>query len=150
MAAMLHEFGVHALEQPVAAQDIEGLRYVRDHSPIPVIADEACLVATDIPRIAAACDGINIKLAKCGSLREAMRMIHVARAHDLRVMAGCMIESSVGISAIAQLAPLLDDADFDGAALLADDPFVGVTIPAGRVTLTDQPGLGVHRRRQDS
>lgn len=146
MAAMLHELGVGMLEQPVAAHDIEGLRYVREHSPIPVVADESCLVATDVPRLAGACDGINIKLAKCGSLREAVRMIHVARAHGLRVMAGCMIESSLGISAIAQLAPLLDDADFDGAALLSEDPFVGVTIPEGRITLPGRPGIGALRR----
>jgi L-alanine-DL-glutamate epimerase-like enolase superfamily enzyme len=103
-------------------------------------------VSADIPRLSSACSGINIKLAKCGSLREAMRMVHTARAHNLRVMAGCMIETSLGISAIAQLAPLLDDADFDGAALLADDPFAGVTIPGGRVTLSEAPGLGVRRR----
>ncbi len=145
MAAMLHEYGVESIEQPVAPQDLDALRYVREHSPLPIIADESCLVAADIPRVASACDGVNIKLAKCGSLREAMRMIHVARAHDLRVMAGCMIETSLGISAIAQLAPLLDDADFDGAALLAHDPFVGVTIPNGRITLTALPGLGVRR-----
>jgi L-alanine-DL-glutamate epimerase-like enolase superfamily enzyme len=150
MAAMLNDFGVEMLEQPVPAQDIDGLRYVREHSPIPVFADESCLVATDIPKLAGACDGINIKLAKCGTLREAVRMIHVARAHDLRVMAGCMIETSLGISAIAQLAPLLDEADFDGAALLKDDPFTGVTIPEGRVTLTSRPGVGAQRRSHDT
>jgi len=148
MASRLQAFGVEMLEQPVSAHDIDGLRYVRERSPIPVVADESCLVATDIPRLAGACDGINIKLAKCGSLREAMRMIHVARAHGMRVMAGCMIESSVGISAIAQLAPLLDDADFDGAALLADDPYTGVTIPNGVVTLTTEPGIGARRRHE--
>jgi L-alanine-DL-glutamate epimerase-like enolase superfamily enzyme len=150
MASMLHDFGVEMLEQPVAAHDIEGLRYVRENSQLPIVADESCLVATDIPRLAGACDGINIKLAKCGSLHEALRMIHVARAHDLRVMAGCMIETSLGISAIAQLAPLLDDADFDGAALLANDPFTGVTIPEGQVTLTALPGIGAQRRSYDT
>ncbi len=146
MAALLRDYGVESLEQPVAPGNLDGLRYVREHSPLPVIADEACVVAADIPRLAGACDGVNIKLAKCGSLREALRMIHVARAHHLRVMAGCMIETSLGISAVAQLAPLLDDADFDGAALLAHDPFDGVTIPAGRVTLGERAGLGVRRR----
>jgi L-alanine-DL-glutamate epimerase-like enolase superfamily enzyme len=143
MAYRLHEYGVESIEQPVDAADLDGLRAVTRRSPLPIIADESCRVVSDIPMLAGRCDGINIKLAKCGSLREAMRMVHVARAHHLRVMAGCMIETSLGISAIAQLAPLLDDADFDGAALLAHDPFVGVTIPGGRVTLTDAPGLGV-------
>lgn len=145
-SAMLRDNGVESLEQPVAAADIDGMRFVRERCGIPVIADESCLVARDVPRLAGACDAINIKLAKCGSLREAIRLVHTARAHNLRVMAGCMIETSLGISAIAQLAPLLDTADFDGAALLADDPFQGVTIDDGRVTLTDAPGLGAMRR----
>ena len=80
-------------------------------------------------------DGINIKLAKCGSLREALRMIAIARAHGLMVMVGCMIESSLGISAIAQVSPLLDTADFDGAALLSNDPFRGATIAGGVVKI---------------
>ncbi len=146
MSHIMSGYGVESLEQPVAAADIEGLRYVRNNSDLPVFADESCLVAHDIPALAGACDGINIKLAKCGSLREALRMVHVARALDMRVMAGCMIETSLGISAIAQLAPLLDTADFDGAALLANDPFVGVGIPNGRITLAETPGLGAERR----
>lgn len=145
-SAMLRDNAVESLEQPVAAEDIEGMRFVRERCGMPVIADESCRVAHDVPRLAGACDGINLKLAKCGSLREAIRMIHTARAHDMTVMAGCMIETSLGISAIAQVAPLLDSADFDGAALLADDPFQGVTIHGGRVTLLDAPGLGVTRR----
>lgn len=146
-AAMLRDNGVESLEQPVAAADVEGMRFVRERCGLPVIADESCLVAADVPRLAGSCDAINIKLAKCGSLREAIRLVHVARAHNLGVMAGCMIETSLGISAIAQIAPLLDTADFDGAALLADDPFEGVTIADGRVGLVDSPGLGVTRRR---
>ena len=143
MSAFLADNQVEMLEQPVAANDIEGLRFVRERSSLPVFADESCLVATDIARLAGAVDGINIKLAKCGSLREALRMVHTARAHDMQVMAGCMIESSLGISAIAQIAPLLDAADFDGAALLSNDPFRGATIAGGAVTLTNAPGLGV-------
>lgn len=145
MLDFLGEMNVEMLEQPVAREDIEGLRFVRDRSSIPVFADESCLVAADIPRLAGAVDGINIKLAKCGSLREAVRMTHVARAHEMGVMAGCMIESSLGISAIAQLAPLLDTADFDGAALLSDDPYRGATIARGQIELTNLPGLGVTR-----
>jgi len=143
MSAFLADNQVEMLEQPVAANDIEGLRFVRERSSLPVFADESCLVATDIARLAGAVDGINIKLAKCGSLREALRMVHTARAHDMQVMAGCMIESSLGISAIAQIAPLLDAADFDGAALLSNDPFRGATITGGAVTLSNTPGLGV-------
>ena len=142
MSDFLHDNGVEMLEQPVAANDIEGLRFVRNRSRVPVFADESCLVATDVAKLAGAVDGINIKLAKCGSLREALRMVHTARALDLQVMAGCMIESSLGISAIAQIAPLLDSADFDGAALLSSDPFRGVTIAGGTIRLTDAPGLG--------
>ncbi len=144
--AMLREFGIESVEQPVAADDIEGMRFVRRRCGIPVIADESCLVAHDVPKLAGACDAVNIKLAKCGSLREAVRLVNVARAHDLGVMAGCMIETSLGISAIAQLAPLLDTADFDGAALLADDPFSGVTIASGLVRLPESPGLGARLR----
>ena len=143
MSDFLADQGVEMLEQPVAANDVDGLRFVRKRSRLPVFADESCLVATDIARLAGAVDGINIKLAKCGSLREALRMVHTARALDMQVMAGCMIESSLGISAIAQLSPLLDFADFDGAALLSSDPFRGASIAGGQIRLSDGPGLGV-------
>jgi L-alanine-DL-glutamate epimerase-like enolase superfamily enzyme len=142
MSDFLAEQGVEMLEQPVAANDIEGLRFVRKRSKLPVFADESCLVATDVAKLAGAIDGINIKLAKCGSLREALRMVHAARALDMQVMAGCMIESSLGISAIAQISPLLDYADFDGAALLSSDPFCGASIAGGVIRLSDEPGLG--------
>jgi L-alanine-DL-glutamate epimerase-like enolase superfamily enzyme len=147
MSHFLRDNDVEFLEQPVAAHDIDGLRFVRERSALPIIADESCLVATDIPRLAGAVDGVNIKLAKCGSLREAVKMVHIARAFGMSVMAGCMIESSLGISAIGQLAPLLDHADFDGAALLDGDPFSGVTIAGGRIQLNDRPGLGVTRNQ---
>jgi L-alanine-DL-glutamate epimerase-like enolase superfamily enzyme len=142
MSDFLAEQGVEMIEQPVPANDVEGLRFVRKRSKLPVFADESCLVATDIAKLTGAVDGINIKLAKCGSLREALRMVHVARALDMQVMAGCMIESSLGISAIAQISPLLDYADFDGAALLSNDPFRGTSIAGGRISLSDGPGLG--------
>jgi L-alanine-DL-glutamate epimerase-like enolase superfamily enzyme len=143
MSDFLADHGVEMLEQPVAANDIEGLRFVRKRSKLPIFADESCLVASDIPKLAGAVDGINIKLAKCGSLREALRMVHTARALDMQVMAGCMIETSLGISAIAQVSPLLDFADFDGAALLSSDPFRGTSIDGGAIRLSDGPGLGV-------
>lgn len=146
MLGPLTDAGVEMLEQPVAPANIEGLRFVRQHAKMPVVADESCIVATDIPRLAGVVDGINIKLAKCGSLREAIRMIAVARAHDLSVMCGCMIETTLGIAAAMHFSPLLDDADLDGAALLANDPFDGPGIPAGQIVLNDLPGLGVSRR----
>ena len=146
MLDALHAVGVDMLEQPLPPQDLAGLRFVRERAAIAVVADESCLVASDIPKLAGVVDGVNIKLAKCGSLREALRMIAVARAHDMRVMCGCMIETTLGIAAAAHFSPLLDDADLDGAALLADDPFDGPGIPNGQVTLGDAPGLGVTRR----
>lgn len=141
----LIDYDVEFVEQPLPPHDIEGLRFVRDRSPLPIIADESCLVSTDIPRLAGAVDGINIKLAKCGGLREAHRMVSTARAHGMLVMMGCMIETSLGISAAAQISPLLDYADLDGAALLADDPFRGASIDGGRITIPTGPGLGVEK-----
>lgn len=150
MIDFLADNDVEFVEQPVAQHDIDGMRFVRERSKLPIIADESCLVSTDIPRLAGAVDGVNLKLAKCGSLREAMRIIHTARAFGMTVMAGCMIESSLGISAVAQLAPLLDHADLDGAALLADDPYDGVKITSGKIALNDQPGLGVSPNGRES
>ena len=149
MIDVLLDYDVEFVEQPVAAHDIEGMRFVRERSPLPIIADESCLVATDVRKLAGAADGINLKLAKCGGLREAQRVIAAARAHDMSVMAGCMVETSLGISAAAHLAPLLDYADLDGAALLAFDPFVGATIDGGHITLPGAPGLGVRQRASD-
>ena len=143
---MLKEYGVELVEQPLAPDDLEGLARVRRASGLPIIADESCRTAADIPRLAGAVDGINIKLAKCGSLREALRMIAVARAHHMLVMVGCMIETSIGISAAAHFTPLLDVVDLDGAALLKRDPFTGPTIVGGQVKLPTTPGLGVARR----
>jgi L-alanine-DL-glutamate epimerase-like enolase superfamily enzyme len=150
MIDVLLDYDVEFIEQPVAAHDLDGLRFVRERSPLPIMADESCVVATDIPRLAGAVDGINLKLAKCGGIREAMRMIATARAHDMSVMAGCMVESSLGITAAAHLAPMLDYADLDGAALLAHDPFCGATIDGGTIRLPEAPGLGVTRREAAS
>ena len=146
IAPLLRELCVEFIEQPLPAHDIDGLRFVRSRCDLPIVADESCLVATDVAKLAGVVDGVNLKLAKCGSLREAMRMIHTARAHGMLVMAGCMIETSLGITAAAHLAPLLDAVDLDGAALLRDDPFSGATIRNGVVTLPTGPGLGVTRR----
>jgi L-alanine-DL-glutamate epimerase-like enolase superfamily enzyme len=146
MLPVLDEFGVTVLEQPLVPHDLDGLAAVTAQADIPVIADESCLTAVDIPPLVGKVDGINIKLAKCGGLREALRMIAVARAHGLMVMVGCMIESSLGITAAAHFTPLVDIVDLDGAALLADDPFTGATIEQGQVRLPSGPGLGVSRR----
>lgn len=146
MLPVLREFGVTVLEQPLPPDQLEGLAEVSRRADIPVIADESCRTAADIPPLVGKVDGINIKLAKCGSLREALRMIAVARAHGMLVMVGCMIESSIGITAAAHVTPLVDIVDLDGAALLADDPFVGARIDGGQVRLPDGPGLGVGRR----
>jgi L-alanine-DL-glutamate epimerase-like enolase superfamily enzyme len=143
MMEVLVRHNVEFVEQPLPAHDIDGLRFVRERSALPIVADESCVTSADIPRLVGAVDGINIKLAKCGGLREALRMIAIARAHGLLVMCGCMIETSLGITAAAHLAPLLDYADLDGAALVANDPFIGVSIAGGRIALRDAPGLGV-------
>jgi L-Ala-D/L-Glu epimerase / N-acetyl-D-glutamate racemase len=146
MLPVLEEFGVTVLEQPLVPHDHEGLAAVTAQAEIPVIADESCLTSVDIPPLVGKVDGINIKLAKCGGLREALRMIAVARAHGLMVMVGCMIESSLGITAAAHFTPLVDIVDLDGAELLADDPFSGARIDGGQVSLPSGPGLGVRRR----
>jgi L-alanine-DL-glutamate epimerase-like enolase superfamily enzyme len=146
MIPLLKDLGVEFVEQPLPAHELEGMRFVRERSVLPIVADESCLVSTDIPALVGAVDGINIKLAKCGGLREALRMIATARAHSMLVMCGCMVESSLGITAAAHLAPLLDCADLDGAALVANDPFVGATIEGGVVKLPSGAGLGVSLR----
>jgi L-alanine-DL-glutamate epimerase-like enolase superfamily enzyme len=147
---ILEEYGVELIEQPFAPTDLEAFRLLRGRTSIPIVADESCLVSTDIPGLVGAVDGINIKLAKCGSLREAIRMVHLARAHHLQVMLGCMIESTLGIAAAIQLAPLVDYVDLDGAALLANDPFHGPGLESdGRLRFNTAPGLGVERRAHD-
>jgi L-alanine-DL-glutamate epimerase-like enolase superfamily enzyme len=146
MLPVLEEYGVTVLEQPLPAEDLDGLAEIRRHARIPLIVDESCLTSADIPRVAGRVDGINIKLAKTGGLREAIRMIHIARAHHLMVMVGCMVESSIAITAAAQFTPLVDIVDLDGAALLAHDPYVGATIHGGQLRLPGGPGLGVSAR----
>ena len=146
MLPVLRDFGVEFVEQPLPPRDLEGIAALRRQGVLPVIVDESCVVATDVPRVAGAADGINIKLAKCGSLREALRMVAAARAQGMLVMVGCMIESSLGITAAAHFTPLLDAADLDGAALTVNDPFRGATIEGGQICLPTEPGLGVRRR----
>jgi L-alanine-DL-glutamate epimerase-like enolase superfamily enzyme len=135
--------GVELVEQPLPADRIEETRALRRRSPLPFYADESVHRAADIPRLVGAFDGINIKLMKCGGLAEARRMIAVARAHGMKVMLGCMIESSLAITAAAHLSPLADTADLDGNLLVQDDPYEGATVAGGRLVLPDRPGLGV-------
>jgi len=142
----LEEMGVELVEQPLPEGELEAMQELRRLSPLPLFADESCHRATDIPRLATAFDGINIKLMKCGGLGEALRMIAVARAHGMQIMLGCMVESSLAITAAAHLSPLVDHADLDGNLLIGNDPFEGVTIEGGRLVLPDAPGLGVRPR----
>ena len=146
--AQLEPYGIEFVEQPVAAADLDGMRLVRENVALPIIADESCVTLDDIPRVVGCADGINIKLMKCGGLYNALAMIHTARAHHLKVMLGCMIESSLAITAAAHLSPLADYADLDGALLVRDDPFAGVAIQRGKLLLPEGPGLGVTRRAE--
>lgn len=144
--ALLKLSPVDLIEQPTPAGDHDGLRAVRAAGMGPLVADESCVGPADVIKCIGFFDGINIKLSKCGGIRRALQMIHTARAANLKVMLGCMVETSVGIAAAAQLAPLADWIDLDGHLLLADDPFEGIGGSNGRLTLNDRPGLGVVER----
>lgn len=139
----LKDQNVEFVEQPMPADQFDDLKWLRERSPLPLIADESVLRLSEVPKLAQAFDGINIKLMKCTGLREAMRMIHTAQALNLKIMMGCMIETAVGISAGAHLAPLLDYADLDGNVLISNDPFDGVRNIKGELKLNSQSGLGV-------
>jgi L-alanine-DL-glutamate epimerase-like enolase superfamily enzyme len=142
----LESQGVDFVEQPMPAAMLEEARWVRSRVQIPIIADEACLHPADIPRLADSFDGVNIKLMKCGGMLEAMRMIQIAKSLGLKTMLGCMIESSIGVTAAAHLSPLVDYADLDGNLLIANDPYVGVQVHDGKLILPDGPGLGLRER----
>ncbi|NLX13766.1 MAG: dipeptide epimerase [Phycisphaerales bacterium] len=141
------DFGVELIEQPTPRGEHAGLPAVRAAGLPPLLADESCINLDEVLPCAEAFDGINIKLCKCGGIRRALPMIHAAQATGLKVMLGCMVETSVGIAAAAQLAPLADYIDLDGHLLLADDPFEGIGGTAGRLTLNDEPGLGIRERQ---
>ena len=145
----LTPLGIDIVEQPTSADDLEGLKFIREHSDVPIIADESVKRAADIPALAECVDGINIKLVKCGGILEAMRIISVARAHKLQVMMGCMIESSLGITAAAHLTPLVDYVDLDSHLLIANDPYIGVTLKNGKLVLPNRPGIGVIQRASE-
>ncbi|MCO5725378.1 dipeptide epimerase [Robiginitalea marina] len=143
-AVALKELGVEFIEQPLPADDWQGMEKVAHRCVLPVMADESCIVEADVERCALHFHGINIKLTKCGGLTPALRMIEKAKSLGMKVMVGCMTESSVGISAIAQLLPQLDFVDMDGALLLREDIASGVRIEAGgRVLFPELGGTGV-------
>jgi L-alanine-DL-glutamate epimerase-like enolase superfamily enzyme len=139
----LRKYQIEFVEQPIDPNDKKGLEKIKKESGVPIIIDEHLMTSKDIPDFVGLCDGINIKLAKCGGIREALRMIHTARAHGLKVMLGCMIESSLGISAAAHLGSLADYLDLDSHLLITNDPYEGLTTENGKIYLSDLPGLGV-------
>ncbi len=141
----MRELGVELVEQPFPIGNIEALKKIKRRREIPIFVDEDVKDSQDIPALAHAVDGINIKLMKCGGIREALRMIHTARAHNLKIMIGCNIESSLSITAAAHLTPLVDYVDLDGHLLVTNDPFQGVTVHKGRLTLPEGDGLGVQK-----
>lgn len=144
MAKELDQLGVEFIEQPLPAEASDAdWRQVRQHSVLPLIADESCRTEPDVAACVDRFHGINVKLCKCGGLTPALGMLRQARELGLKTMVGCMVETSIGISAAAQLLPLLDYADLDGAVLLAADPVSGVQIDRGRVSRPELPGLGV-------
>ena len=139
-------YNIEFVEQPIAPHDLDGLRLIRENVPIPIIVDESCVTIDDIPRLAGRVDGVNFKLMKSNGITNVLKMIHVARAHHLRVMIGCMIESSMAITAAAHLTPLVDYADLDGHLLIDNDPYEGVKVVNGKLVLPDAPGLGVQKK----
>ena len=145
-AAALGAAGVELLEQPVAAGDLRGLEHVHKTSTIRVVADESCRDEFDIERLVGKVDGINVKLLKCGGLGPALRLILAARATGLSVMIGCKTESTLGITAAAQLAGLVDYLDLDGHLDVVNDPFAGTTVDKGRMVLQGGCGLGISRK----
>jgi L-alanine-DL-glutamate epimerase-like enolase superfamily enzyme len=142
--ARIVRYGIEFVEQPTPPQDIAGLRHVREHSEVPIVADEAVVRVADVDRVAEACDGINVKLQKSGGIAEARAMVQRAHELGLKVMLGCRAaETSVAIAAAAHLAPAVEWADLDGNLLIVDDPFRAVAVREGRFVFSDRPGLGV-------
>ncbi len=140
---LLKALGVEFVEQPLAKDNWDGMKILYEKSSLPLIADESCVAESDVEKCHHHFHGINIKLTKCSGITPARRMISKARELDMKVMIGCMNESSVGTAAIAQLAPLLDYVDMDGPLLLSEDVAEGVSFNAGKIIYTDKPGLGI-------
>ena len=139
----LKEQGVVMVEQPMAIDRLDDIAWITEHSPLPIFADESIKRLRDIPAIKGAFNGINIKLMKCTGMREAWKMLNYGRAEGMRVMIGCMTETSCACTAAAQLSPAVDFADLDGNLLISNDRFEGMTVRDGRMVLPDRPGLGL-------
>jgi L-alanine-DL-glutamate epimerase-like enolase superfamily enzyme len=139
----LKELGVEFIEQPLAKENWDGMKILKDQSSLPLIADESCVVEADVERCKDHFHGINIKLTKCGGITVARRMIDKARSLNMKVMAGSMNESTIGSAAIAHLLPLLDYVDMDGPLLLQEDIASGLQFNHGKVSCSGQPGLGI-------
>ncbi len=143
MINWLADKNVEFVEQPMPAANLEDYRWLKERVKLPLIADESVHKIQDVPALASGFHGINIKLMKCGGLQEALRLVAVARSLNLKLMLGCMIESSLAISAGATISPLFDYVDLDGNLLINNDPFRGLKLQGDRWLLSDQPGLGV-------
>ena len=143
MIHWLAEHGVVMVEQPMPKEMLDENAWITENSPLPVFADEAIQRLKDIPAIKGAYSGINIKLMKCTGMREAWKMANYARAEGMRVMIGCMTETSCAVSAAAQLSPIVDFADLDGNLLISNDLFEGMIVEKGKITLPDRPGIGI-------
>lgn len=142
----MERFDIEFCEQPIKAGHPEQLRYIKEHSKIPIVTDEDSLAAEDLPKLFGCVDGINVKLVKCGGIRAGIKMIHTARALGMKIMLGCMVESQISATAAAQISPLVDWADIDGPFLTKDDPFSGITYRDGKIVLPGGPGLGVSEK----
>lgn len=145
MIHWLKERGVLLVEQPMPKEQIEDMAWLTERSPLPTFGDEAVQRLADVKKAHGVYNGINIKLMKCTGMREAHKMLTLARSLDMKVMIGCMTETSCAISAASHLAPMVEYADLDGAVLISNDVFDGTKILNGRVTLTDRPGIGVKK-----
>ena len=143
MILWLKEKGIVMVEQPMPKEQLDDIAWVTEQSPLPIFADESIQRLKDIRNVEGAFTGINIKLMKCTGMREAWKMLNYARARNMKVMIGCMPETSCAVSAAAQLSPAVDFADLDGNLLIANDRFKGMTVEKGRITLNDEPGLGL-------
>jgi L-alanine-DL-glutamate epimerase-like enolase superfamily enzyme len=143
MCHWLADLGIKYVEQPLPRGQEPDLATLKQNSPLPIFIDESCFTSADISRLADHIDGVNIKLMKSGGLSEAIRMVHTAKAHNLKVMFGCYSDSSLANTAALQLAPLADYLDLDSHLNLIDDPFKGAVVEEGRVLPNDLPGLGV-------
>lgn len=148
MINWLAERNVNMIEQPMPKYWLDDAAWVTERSPLPVIADEACQRLIDVPKLKGAYHGINIKLMKCTGMREAREMVSMANSLRMKLMIGCMTETSVAISAAAQLSPKMEWADLDGNVLIANDCFDGMKLNEGRITLEDKPGLGLTKKKR--